>query len=141
MVGRSGPRPCGVFYTAAARAGIRRIESTVRHARTRKEPLHDRSRATLRDGAVGDVTQRNIWWTMLFTRLLMNNEDLRREFQGASELILLPEGDDELFQHDLMLYRSTRSERPVTHVAIAVRDSVVDVQALDAKRRRAYAIA
>jgi len=40
-----------------------------------------------------------------------------------------------------MLYRSTRSEQPVILVAIAVRDSVVDVQALDAKPRRAYAIA
>lgn len=103
--------------------------------------MQDRSRATLRDGAVGDVTQRNIWWSMLFTRLLMKNEDLRSEFPSASDFILLPEGDDELFQHNLMLYRSTRSERAVTLVAIAVRDSVVDVQALDAKPRRAYPIA
>jgi len=103
--------------------------------------MQDRSRATLRNGAVGDVTQRSIWWSMLFTRLLMKNEELRREVPSESEVVLLPEGDDELFQHNLTLYRSTRSERPVVLVAIAVRDTVVDVQALDARPRRAYPLA
>ena len=76
---------------------------------------------------------------MLFTRLLMKHEELRREVPNASDVILLPEGDDELFQHDLRLVRSTRSGRRVVFVAIAVRDSVVDGQTSDAKPRRAYA--
>ena len=103
--------------------------------------MQDRSRATLGEVPVGDVTQRNIWWSMLFTRLLMKNEELRREVPSDSEIILLPEGDDELFQHNLNLYRSRKSERPVVLVAVAVRDSFVDVQALDAGPRRAYALA
>lgn len=103
--------------------------------------MHDRSRATLPDGPWGDVTQRNIWWTMLLTRLLMKNDDLRREFPKECDVILLPEGDDELFQHNLKLYRSMRSEGPVVLVDIAVHDSVVDIRPLDARPRREYAIA
>ena len=103
--------------------------------------MHDPSSTDSRDGPHGDVTQRNIWWSMLFTRLLMKNEELRREVPSESEVILLPEGDDELFHHNLTLYRSTRSERPVVLVAIAVRDTVVDVQALDSRPRRAYPLA
>jgi hypothetical protein len=103
--------------------------------------MQDRSRATLRDGAVGDVTQRNIWWSMLFTRLLMKDKELRREVPSKAEIIVLPEGDDELFQQNLKLYRSRKSERTVVFVAVAVRESVVDVQALDPKPRRVYGLA
>ncbi|MDZ7801898.1 MAG: DUF5647 family protein [Trueperaceae bacterium] len=101
--------------------------------------MHGRSRPTLPDGR-GDVTQRNIWWTMLFTRLLMKNEELRREFPNGTDVILLPEGDDELFRHNLSLYRSRRTEQPVVLVNIAVHDSIVDIQPLNAKPRREYAI-
>lgn len=45
------------------------------------------------------------------------------------DVILPHKCDDELFRHNLMLYRSMRSERPVILVAIEVRDAVVDVVA------------
>ncbi|MFW6031735.1 MAG: DUF5647 family protein [Myxococcota bacterium] len=101
--------------------------------------MHGCSHPTLPDGR-GDVTQRNIWWTMLFTRVLMKNEELRREFPTGTDVILLPEGDDELFHHNLKLYRSRRSDEPAVLVNIAIHDAIVEIQPLDAKPRRAYAI-
>lgn len=103
--------------------------------------MHGRSRPTPPDGARGDVTQRNIWWTMLFTRLLMKNEELRREFPQNTNVILLPEGDDELFRHNMQLYRTKRSKEPVVLVNIGIHDSKVGIEPLDAKPRKEYALA
>jgi len=102
--------------------------------------MQDLSRTVFHDGPRGDVTQRNIWWSMLLTRLLMNNEDLRREFPKECTVMLLPEGDDELVHHNLKLYRLAKSERPVILVNIGVHDAVVDIQSLNAGPRREYAL-
>jgi hypothetical protein len=78
---------------------------------------------------------------MLLTRLMMKNDDRRQEFPEACDVILLPDGDDELVQHNLGLYRSARGDRPTVLVQIGIHGSVVDVQPLDARPRRAYALA
>lgn len=103
--------------------------------------MHDHAHTERLDGPRGDVLQRNIWWTMLLTRLMMRNDDLRQEFPQTCDVILLPDGDDELVRHNLGLYQAARSDRPTVLVHIGIRGSIVDVQPLDARPRRAYALA
>lgn len=95
----------------------------------------------LNGGPKGGVVQRNVWWSLFFTRLLVSHADLRAEFPEGVDVFILPKGDDELIKFNLDLAESRPAEKRRVFVRIAVEDASVAIQPLLSEQTRRYALA
>lgn len=90
----------------------------------------------------GTLFQRNIWWSMLFTRLLVKHEDLRSRFPENVDVFIIPEGDDELALHNMKLANSRSEGAPAVLVRVSLSaQSGVQVQPMRVDASAHYALA
>ncbi|MEX2502830.1 MAG: DUF5647 family protein [Trueperaceae bacterium] len=85
--------------------------------------------------------ERNIWWSMWFTRMLIKHEDLRRDLPSEATIVLLPDDDEELQEHNLRLFRRRIPEGPVVFVNVGRNAERAVVHRLSAEPGTAYALA
>lgn len=89
----------------------------------------------------GTLFQRNIWWSMLFTHLLVKHEDLRSTFPEDVDVVILPEDDPELAVHNMRLAQERTGRAPPVLVRMSVSaQSVVNVQPWRADAATHYAL-
>jgi hypothetical protein len=85
----------------------------------------------------GTVIQRNTWWAMFFTELVIAHEDLRASFSSEEMVILLPEDDPELRDYNWLLAQEQMG--PVMFVGIArAKNGRVSITQWASDKRRTY---
>lgn len=92
-------------------------------------------------GAKGDVTQRNIWWSMEIAQLLVQSEELRNAIPDDATLVILPEGDDELCQFNLNMARQNRTAGTLVFVEIPASRGSINLQRVHSDPPQYFALA
>lgn len=90
---------------------------------------------------MGDVTHRNIWWSMEFTRLCIASEELRNAVPEDATVIILPEDDQELCRFNLELASHSRSAEVLVCVTIPASREPVDLQRVRTEPSQQFALA
>lgn len=92
-------------------------------------------------GAQGDVTQRNIWWSMEIAQLLVQSEELRNAIPDDATLVILPEGDDELCQFNLNMVSHNRTAGILVFVEIPASRGSINLQRVHSDPPQHFALA
>lgn len=94
------------------------------------------------DAPLGTFAQRNIWWSMLMTELLMQHQSLRDAIPDSATIVVLPADDAELCDHNQAMYAGMQADGAavLVNVRIVGRNQVVvrPLQALGPERVYAY---
>lgn len=74
----------------------------------------------LPDATTETIAQRNYWWAMLITRMIIEREDVRASIPDNATLYVLPSNDPELCAHN----RRLRDESPTAQAIVLVEVTV-----------------
>ncbi|MEX2502832.1 MAG: hypothetical protein WD336_10695, partial [Trueperaceae bacterium] len=75
------------------------------------------------------------------TRAMIRDADLMETFPSGTEFLMLPDGDDELVEHNLALYRKRRVRDDVVLVRVGWSADKLRVRALRPSPERIVAVA
>ena len=72
------------------------------------------------DAPLGTLEQRNIWWSMLLTGLLMKHRSLRDAIPDGATILVLPDDDAELRAHNEATYAGIRTKESAVLVSVRI---------------------
>lgn len=86
----------------------------------------------------GTVTERATWWAMIVTDLMVRYRELREAVPDNATLVILPEDDEELREHNLRI--SAGGSRTRVFLSVKRENSDVEVTPYRPQQTRRYEV-
>lgn len=89
----------------------------------------------------GTLTQRNIWWAMTITDLVINDEKFRDAIPNGATIIVLPDDDQELRDFNLKLAQKNKDRGTIVFIEVKTGSKTLDVQRVHTDPVQSFAYA